>query len=132
MRDDALSRARFEFRWRDQFNLSLDPDTAEQYHDQTLPAEGAKTAHFCSMCGPKFCSMKISAEVREFARLNPSPVPGEGDSPAASGNETRSLSGGLASTSLAVESTDDADAGMAAMSEKFREKGGEIYLPAAE
>src|SRR6476620_11763994 len=67
MRDDALSRARFEFRWRDQFNLSLDPDTAEQYHDQTLPAEGAKTAHFCSMCGPKFCSMKITQEVREFA-----------------------------------------------------------------
>ena len=64
MRDDALSRARFEFRWRDQFNLSLDPDTAEQYHDQTLPAEGAKTAHFCSMCGPKFCSMKITQEVQ--------------------------------------------------------------------
>ena len=65
----------------------LDPETAEQYHDQTLPAEGAKTAHFCSMCGPKFCSMKISQEVREFARLNPSPLPqaGEGDSPAASG-----------------------------------------------
>ena len=69
LHDDALSRARFEFRWRDQFNLSLDPETAEQYHDQTLPAEGAKTAHFCSMCGPKFCSMKISQEVREFARL---------------------------------------------------------------
>src|SRR5512144_2711927 len=67
--DDALSKARFEFRWRDQFNLSLDPETAEQYHDQTLPAEGAKTAHFCSMCGPKFCSMKITQEVREFARL---------------------------------------------------------------
>ena len=67
MRDDALSRARFEFRWRDQFNLVLDPDTAEQYHDQTLPAEGAKTAHFCSMCGPKFCSMKITQEVRDFA-----------------------------------------------------------------
>jgi phosphomethylpyrimidine synthase len=67
LRDDALSRARFEFRWRDQFNLSLDPETAEQYHDQTLPAEGAKTAHFCSMCGPKFCSMKITQEVREFA-----------------------------------------------------------------
>ena len=67
VRDDALSRARFEFRWRDQFNLSLDPDTAEQYHDQTLPAEGAKTAHFCSMCGPKFCSMKITQEVRDFA-----------------------------------------------------------------
>ena len=67
VRDDALSRARFEFRWRDQFNLSLDPETAEQYHDQTLPAEGAKTAHFCSMCGPKFCSMKITQEVRDFA-----------------------------------------------------------------
>ena len=74
----AVSRARFEFRWRDQFNLSLDPDTAEQYHDQTLPAEGAKTAHFCSMCGPKFCSMKISQEVRDFARLNPSPSPASG------------------------------------------------------
>jgi phosphomethylpyrimidine synthase len=71
VRDDALSKARFEFRWRDQFNLSLDPDTAEQYHDQTLPAEGAKTAHFCSMCGPKFCSMQISQEVREFAANNP-------------------------------------------------------------
>ncbi|MEQ9448587.1 MAG: phosphomethylpyrimidine synthase ThiC [Rhodospirillaceae bacterium] len=67
IRDDALSRARFEFRWRDQFNLSLDPETAEQFHDQTLPAEGAKLAHFCSMCGPKFCSMKISQEVREYA-----------------------------------------------------------------
>jgi phosphomethylpyrimidine synthase len=66
-RDDALSRARFEFRWRDQFNLSLDPETAEKFHDQTLPAEGAKVAHFCSMCGPKFCSMKISQEVRDYA-----------------------------------------------------------------
>ncbi|MQP65705.1 phosphomethylpyrimidine synthase ThiC [Niveispirillum sp. SYP-B3756] len=66
-RDDALSRARFEFRWRDQFNLSLDPETAEKYHDQTLPAEGAKLAHFCSMCGPKFCSMKITQEVRDYA-----------------------------------------------------------------
>ncbi|MBV9833947.1 MAG: phosphomethylpyrimidine synthase ThiC [Alphaproteobacteria bacterium] len=67
IRDDALSRARFDFRWRDQFNLSLDPATAEQFHDQTLPAEGAKTAHFCSMCGPKFCSMKITQEVRDYA-----------------------------------------------------------------
>ncbi len=67
LRDDALSRARFEFRWRDQFKLSLDPDTAEAFHDQTLPAEGAKMSHFCSMCGPKFCSMKISREVREQA-----------------------------------------------------------------
>jgi len=128
MRDDALSRARFEFRWRDQFHLSLDPDTAEQYHDQTLPAEGAKTAHFCSMCGPKFCSMKITQEVREFAAkqnqsadnflaANP-PRDGEGDQPQAGGG------GPLQHAEV--------QAGMAEMSEKFREKGGEIYLPAAE
>ncbi len=66
-RDDALSKARFEFRWRDQFNLSLDPETAESYHDETLPAEGAKVAHFCSMCGPNFCSMKITQDVRDYA-----------------------------------------------------------------
>ena len=66
-RDYILSKARFEFRWRDQFNLSLDPETAENYHDQTLPAEGAKLAHFCSMCGPKFCSMKISQEIKDVA-----------------------------------------------------------------
>jgi phosphomethylpyrimidine synthase len=105
LRDDALSRARFEFRWRDQFNLSLDPDTAEQYHDQTLPAEGAKTAHFCSMCGPKFCSMKITQEVRDFAaKQNAS-----------------------SDTFLAAE---EAGKGMAQMSEKFKASGGEIYLPA--
>src|SRR3954449_2936560 len=119
LHDDALSRARFEFRWRDQFNLSLDPETAEQYHDQTLPAEGAKTAHFCSMCGPKFCSMKISQEVREFARLNPSPGPGEGDSPAASGER-------------GIETSGDADTGMAQMSRRFHDEGGELYLPAAQ
>ncbi len=62
-----MSKARFEFRWYDQFNLSLDPDTAREFHDETLPAEGAKIAHFCSMCGPKFCSMKITQEVREYA-----------------------------------------------------------------
>ncbi len=107
LRDDALSRARFEFRWRDQFNLSLDPETAEQYHDQTLPAEGAKTAHFCSMCGPKFCSMKISQEVREFAATKNAPA----DQFIAAG---------------------DAEAGMRAMSEVFKEKGGELYLPAVE
>jgi phosphomethylpyrimidine synthase len=67
VRDDALSRARFEFRWKDQFHLSLDPEKAQEFHDQHLPAEGAKLAHFCSMCGPKFCSMKISQEVRDFA-----------------------------------------------------------------
>jgi len=107
VRDDALSRARFEFRWRDQFNLSLDPDTAEQYHDQTLPAEGAKTAHFCSMCGPKFCSMKITQEVRDFA---------------AKQNQE-------ADAFIAAEA---AEKGMEAMSEAFKAKGGEIYLPAAE
>ena len=67
-RDDALSKARFEFRWEDQFNLSLDPETARAYHDATLPADAAKTAHFCSMCGPKFCSMKITEAVREYAQ----------------------------------------------------------------
>ncbi len=67
-RDDALSRARFEFRWEDQFNLGLDPETARAYHDETLPADGAKVAHFCSMCGPQFCSMKITEEVREYAK----------------------------------------------------------------
>jgi phosphomethylpyrimidine synthase len=107
VRDNALSKARFEFRWRDQFNLSLDPDTAEQYHDQTLPAEGAKTAHFCSMCGPKFCSMKISQEVREFA--------------AKQNQETAEFI-----------AADEAEKGMAEMSEKFRKEGSEIYLPAAE
>ncbi|GAC1547252.1 MAG: hypothetical protein NVS3B12_35260 [Acidimicrobiales bacterium] len=66
-RDDALSTARFEFRWQDQFNLSLDPETARSYHYETLPAEPAKTAHFCSMCGPKFCSMRISQDIRDYA-----------------------------------------------------------------
>ncbi len=109
VRDDALSRARFEFRWRDQFNLSLDPDTAEEFHDQTLPAEGAKTAHFCSMCGPKFCSMKITQEVRDFAARQNAGV----------------------DTFVAAEGgTLAAEAGMAEMSEVFKEKGGEIYLPA--
>ncbi len=111
VRDDALSRARFEFRWRDQFNLSLDPDTAEQYHDQTLPAEGAKTAHFCSMCGPKFCSMKITQEVRDFAAKQ---------------------NAGVETFVAAEGGTLDVEAGMAEMSEVFKEKGGEIYLPAAE
>ena len=65
--DDALSRARFEFRWEDQFNLGLDPETAREYHDESLPKEAHKTAHFCSMCGPKFCSMKISQDIRDAA-----------------------------------------------------------------
>jgi phosphomethylpyrimidine synthase len=67
VRDNVLSKARFEFRWEDQFNLSLDPDTAQEFHDETLPAEGAKLAHFCSMCGPHFCSMKITEDVRKYA-----------------------------------------------------------------
>ncbi|MEX0341500.1 MAG: phosphomethylpyrimidine synthase ThiC [Erythrobacter sp.] len=108
VRDDALSKARFEFRWRDQFNLSLDPDTAEQYHDQTLPAEGAKTAHFCSMCGPKFCSMKITQEVRDFA---------------AKQNSDSYLA--------ATAPSDDAEGGMEEMAEKYRE-GGDLYMPAKD
>lgn len=67
IRDNAMSKARFEFRWEDQFNLALDPDTARAYHDETLPQASGKVAHFCSMCGPKFCSMKISQEVRDYA-----------------------------------------------------------------
>ena len=70
IRDNALSKARFEFRWEDQFNLALDPEVAREYHDETLPAEGAKLAHFCSMCGPHFCSMKITQEVRQYAAEN--------------------------------------------------------------
>jgi phosphomethylpyrimidine synthase len=110
LRDDALSRARFDFRWRDQFNLALDPETAEAFHDQTLPAEGAKTAHFCSMCGPKFCSMQISQEVREFAS-----------------KQNASAETFLATTPIGQN---EAEAGMAEMSEMFRERGGELYLPA--
>ena len=95
LRDDALSRARFEFRWIDQFNLSLDPDTAREYHDETLPKEAHKVAHFCSMCGPKFCSMKITQDVRDYAAT-----------------------------------LNDQQVGMAEMSEKFRELGGEVYVDA--
>src|SRR5207237_8352233 len=68
LRDDALSRARFEFRWMDQFNLSLDPETARAFHDETLPKDPHNVAHFCSMCGPKFCSMKITQDVRDYAK----------------------------------------------------------------
>jgi phosphomethylpyrimidine synthase len=107
LRDDALSRARFDFRWRDQFNLSLDPETAEQFHDETLPAEGAKTAHFCSMCGPKFCSMKITQEVRDFAARQNS------------------------DSFIAVDEA-AADEGMAEKAREFRAKGSELYLPVAD
>jgi phosphomethylpyrimidine synthase len=97
IRDNALSKARFEFRWEDQFNLSLDPDTARSYHDETLPQEGAKVAHFCSMCGPHFCSMKITEEVREYA----------------------------AQQSLAEEAA--LEAGLKEKAEEFRAAGAEIY-----
>ena len=98
-RDDALSAARFEFRWHDQFNLSLDPETARDFHDETLPKESGKVAHFCSMCGPKFCSMKISQELRDLA----------------------------ASQTLA--DPEAIRQGMAAKSAEFRAAGGEIYVP---
>ncbi|MGB3443562.1 MAG: phosphomethylpyrimidine synthase ThiC [Actinophytocola sp.] len=100
--DDALSKARFEFRWTDQFNLSLDPDTARSFHDETLPAEPAKTAHFCSMCGPKFCSMRITQDVRKYAEEH-----------------------GL--TDMAA-----IDAGMEEMSDRFHEHGRNVYLPVVE
>lgn len=96
-RDDALSKARFEFRWRDQFNLSLDPERALEYHDETLPAEGAKTAHFCSMCGPKFCSMRISHDIRQYAADN------------------------KLDTEEAIEK------GMKEKAEEFKEAGGKLY-----
>ena len=97
-RDDALSKARFEFRWEDQFNLGLDPELAREYHDETLPAEGAKIAHFCSMCGPKFCSMKISQEVRDYAAQKD------------------------------LEESSAIEQGMKEKSEEFKEKGSEVYL----
>lgn len=97
-RDNALSKARFEFRWEDQFNLGLDPDTAREYHDETLPKDSAKVAHFCSMCGPKFCSMKISQEVRDYANEH-----------------------GLNGDQEAVMK------GMEEQAEKFRKKGSELY-----
>ena len=100
-RDDALSKARFEFRWQDQFNLSLDPDTARSYHDETLPKEAHKLAHFCSMCGPKFCSMEITQQVRDYA---------------AALAEKEGLAGRKQ------------ERGMAEMSEKFRELGAEVYV----
>ncbi len=106
LRDDALSRARFDFRWIDQFNLGLDPETAKNFHDETLPKEAHKVAHFCSMCGPKFCSMKITQDVRDYAAtLN---------DPAAVG---MAMSGVI-------------EDGMAQMSQKFREMGSNVYLDA--
>jgi phosphomethylpyrimidine synthase len=98
--DDALSRARFEFRWEDQFNLSLDPPTAKAYHDATLPADGAKTAHFCSMCGPQFCSMRITEDVRAYAEEH------------------------------GLDEKEALEAGMRERTEAFREAGGELHVTA--
>ena len=111
LRDDALSRARFDFRWEDQFNLALDPDTARAFHDETLPKDAHKVAHFCSMCGPKFCSMKITQDLR-------AEVQAMGD------NERRALE----VTSAEAE----ARAGMAAKSAEFLATGGKLYVDAAE
>ena len=115
LRDDAVSRARFDFRWQDQFNLSLDPDTACQYHDETLPKEAHKVAHFCSMCGPKFCSMKITQDVRDYAnRLNEAGVE-------------------LAEETTQIDPESGADmreAGMAEMSAKFHALGDKLYVDA--
>jgi phosphomethylpyrimidine synthase len=106
-----LSKARFEFRWEDQFNLSLDPDTARAFHDETLPKEAHKVAHFCSMCGPKFCSMKITQDVRDYAaKINEAAVE--------LAEETTQIDPGAA------------QAGMAEMSAKFREMGSQVYVDA--
>ena len=112
-RDDALSRARFEFRWEDQFNLSLDPETARDFHDQTLPKEAHKVAHFCSMCGPKFCSMKISQDIRDAAK-------GQND-----GGQSLGLD------KLTVDAR-EIEKAMAQKAEEFRDKGSEIYLGVKE
>ena len=98
-RDDALSKARFEFRWEDQFNLGLDPYKSKEFHDETLPQESAKVAHFCSMCGPHFCSMKITQDIRDYANNK-----------------------GIESIKVAV------DFGMDEKSKEFKELGNEIYI----
>ena len=105
IRDNALSKARFEFRWEDQFNLGLDPDTARAFHDETLPKDSAKVAHFCSMCGPKFCSMRISADVRDYAEQN----------------------GLVRQEDIDRKLAED----MATKSDEFRASGGAVYLPLA-
>src|SRR5690606_11814562 len=120
--------ARFGFRWDDQFNLGLDPDTARSFHDETLPKEAHKVAHFCSMCGPKFCSMEITREVRDYAaRLNEAAgeIAGETtqvdpDTDPEVGLSERPRKTGMAET--------DRETGMREMSRKFRELGGEVYI----
>ncbi|ATL94675.1 phosphomethylpyrimidine synthase ThiC [Aeromonas sp. CU5] len=119
IRDNAMSKARFEFRWEDQFNLALDPDTARAYHDETLPQESGKVAHFCSMCGPKFCSMKITQDVRAYtAELNAAKLE-------AVEIKLVGMDGQQERVGAEVES------GMARMAETFKETGGEIYHQAA-
>ncbi|ABK39508.1 phosphomethylpyrimidine synthase ThiC [Aeromonas hydrophila] len=114
IRDNAMSKARFEFRWEDQFNLALDPDTARAYHDETLPQESGKVAHFCSMCGPKFCSMKITQDVRDYAaKLEAVEIKMVG----MDGQQERVVA--------------EVESGMARMAETFKETGGEIYHQAA-
>ena len=116
IRDNALSKARFEFRWHDQFNLGLDPDRAREYHDETLPQESGKVAHFCSMCGPKFCSMKITQEVRDYAAELENNI----------AIKMVDMDGKVETAHL-VSSQEEAEKGMAQMSEAFKEKGSELY-----
>jgi phosphomethylpyrimidine synthase len=123
LRDDALSRARFDFRWNDQFNLSLDPDTARDYHDETLPKEAHKVAHFCSMCGPKFCSMKITQDVRDYAAtLN---------DPTGIGALTPHPEAAAQRPSKDTMSKDEAERGMQQMSKKFLDLGANVYVDEA-
>ncbi|MEV7090360.1 phosphomethylpyrimidine synthase ThiC [Streptomyces sp. NPDC093085] len=125
--DDALSDARFEFRWEDQFNLALDPDTAREFHDETLPAEPAKTAHFCSMCGPKFCSMKISQDIRRRHGDDLSGGSGaDGTEPGRTGEGGTGPGGATAASAAEIE------AGMAEKSKEFAAAGNRVYLPLAD
>ncbi|MFM4914076.1 phosphomethylpyrimidine synthase ThiC [Aeromonas dhakensis] len=131
IRDNAMSKARFEFRWEDQFNLALDPDTARAYHDETLPQESGKVAHFCSMCGPKFCSMKITQDVRDYAaKLEAVEIKLVG----MDGQQERvvaEVESGIARKETETFKQTDVESGMARMAETFKETGGEIYHQAA-
>ncbi|MFM4931975.1 phosphomethylpyrimidine synthase ThiC [Aeromonas dhakensis] len=131
IRDNAMSKARFEFRWEDQFNLALDPDTARAYHDETLPQESGKVAHFCSMCGPKFCSMKITQDVRDYAaKLEAVEIKMVG----MDGQQERvvaEVESGMAHKEPETFKQTDVESGMARMAETFKETGGEIYHQAA-
>ena len=117
LHDDELSKARFEFRWQDQFNLSLDPEMAKSYHDETLPKESAKLAHFCSMCGPKFCSMKISQEVRDYAKNQQDNIDDK--------NSDKNID---KSNEINISANEIVKQGMDEMSEKFREMGSQVYV----